>query len=266
MARQPTFATTASRGLRSSHARLAVLLTLCLFAPYWSAKEMKITTADLRDAPRAIKQKVWDSGFLPQYDTYTYIHEELELSPHPRIQDHVLHVHQHPVSSWRPHNQFSTAPINLVEKVPVFALGTVIRDPTRDLIDLTYRSLAQSSLKLWHWFIIDDGTAAPDSLAILQELTGMDSRISVSSPAGKNAAKLLHSQMMDSGALYGAVLNPYTMYEHTMLEKSAWALASVTTWNIVGHFEGGEELNAGVHSGKINLEVGVLYPSVLTAR
>jgi len=251
-------AASTTRSLRSSQARIAVLFFLALLVPLWSSSNL--IPFEIRNNPgRTLREKVLNGARLLRKPGPQYVTEDLELFPHPRVQDHILHPHQHPVSHWRPHHQFSSSPVALSQQyAPVFVLGSVALDPLRDIIDLTYQSLAQSSLKLWRWVIVDDGSTNPESLAILEKLVRLDSRITLyRMPTHKRraTAETLRQLMLESGASYGAFINPSSMLEHTILEKSAWAFASVPTWNLVGHFEGGDTLHAGVHADSANLVV-----------
>lgn len=180
------------------------------------------------------------------------------LPPQHRIEDHeTLDLSLHPASPLRPANQFWHAPTIALE--PVFAIGTVVTDPTRELVDKTYASLAQGSLISWRWHILDVGSRDQASIQILKVLE-KDPRVTVHrakiGPTEAESLGLVLSAMKESGALYGMFLFPYAMVEHTILEKSAWTFSSVPTWDILGHFEAKSDVShTGVHSGPANLEV-----------
>jgi hypothetical protein len=189
------------------------------------------------------------------------------LPPDPRIVFQHHNPDRHPASQYRPLNQFGTA--RAVAATPVFVLGSIVTDPTSDLVDLTYTSLAQGSLSTWRWYILDMGTTDANALKLLKQLERSDPRVAVQ--RGEDGLKLaggmnvLLEMMTASGASFGAFLQPYTMVEHTILEKSAWAFSSVPTWDIVGHFEAkADPGHSGLHSGAANLQVSSsLWPARL---
>ena len=100
--------------------------------------------------------------------------------------------------------------------MPIFALRSIVTNPTNDLITLTYASLAQSSLAVWHWYILDVCTHDQTSLEMLSIMERLDKRISIHKGNEETVAASMQTLlkiMARSGSLYGAVLVPYTTLE-----------------------------------------------------
>jgi glycosyltransferase involved in cell wall biosynthesis len=170
-------------------------------------------------------------------------------------------VDNFPSSELRPQDQFMQIPQRT--GLPVIAIGTVAKNLDERIISLTYRSLAQGSLANWTWHIVDHATTDAQSLRWLKELARQDPRIVLtrarSSVAHAAAMSQLLREMSQGGALFGVILPPYSMVEHTILEKSVWSLTSVPQWDLVGHFTAnfGDARDIsilGLHSGPLNLK------------
>lgn len=170
-------------------------------------------------------------------------------------------VDNHPVSGWRPQNQFASLTRSLGGAAPVFALGTIVSDPSPDL-QLSYDALRQSSLTTWIWFIVDHGSTDAASLERLDELAASDERIElIRAGQDSNPADLLNGLLktfVSAHARCAMFLQSGAMVEHTILEKMAWSLASVATWDLVGHFttifgDNRTISTSGLHSGADNL-------------
>lgn len=174
----------------------------------------------------------------------------------PDTPEHFTSVN-YPTSEHRPQNQF-WRPVPKTLGVPAFVVVTIVTNST-ELLESSYRSLAQSSLSEWRWIILGrEGDQTPTHLA------ARDPRVSVihidRTEARTSALNRALAECISSGAPAAAFLEPGAMFEHTTMEKATWALVSVPSWDIAGHFwavYGDEDAvhTTGVHSGALNLEV-----------
>lgn len=179
--------------------------------------------------------------------------------------DEAFVLDNHPISHWRPRNQFWSAIPSRSPRSPFLAVATVVTDLDSSFGTLTdtYESLRASSYQNWRWFVVG---ASDDSRSLLRRgpraFANGDPRVSIvhdpslrSVPAGRNAALVL---FVTSGASVAGFLHAGDILELTALEKAAWSLATVHEWSLVGFFEaffGFERtiVHEGLHSGAQNL-------------
>lgn len=175
-------------------------------------------------------------------------------------EDLVQGVDNHPASAMRPQNQFLSLATS-VDDPPTFVVGTVVVNPSPAL-QLSYDSLRQSSLTSWKWFIVDHGSSDRASLELLESLFAGDARVElIRAGRNTNPADVMNDLLQSfstSQATCAVFLDAGAMVEHTILEKMAWSLASVATWDLVGHFTAVYGANqsiiaTGLHSGGENL-------------
>lgn len=123
----------------------------------------------------------------------------------------------------------------------------------------TAASVFGQSFQAWEWLIINDGSTDPDSLALLEEYTGKDSRIRVvehSQNRGLSAAR--NTGFKEANTPYVVQLDSDDLLEPLALEMWGWFLATHPDYAFVKGYSIGfgalEYLwHQGFHNGKLFL-------------
>ena len=168
----------------------------------------------------------------------------LSIDPLPVYEDDDrIYFNNTPISIHRPIAQFrSRGSIAKAMKVdPVVAVMTATQNPRPELLWDTYHSLAEQSLQLFRWIIVDDHTDDAASREAIDTLASIDRRIVVlRDPESRGLASSRNvalDYIMSLGlAPYIVPLDDDDLFEFTALEKAVWMLESNPQWDIASYF------------------------------
>jgi hypothetical protein len=162
------------------------------------------------------------------------------ISSDPRVlgeTDATLDVANHPLSPYRPQNQFASDPHAFGS--PVIVLATIAANLSQEAIQAlsdTSRSLAQSSLQSWEWYILVP-TNESDALDHLAEGDGRVQVHGIDMTDESKAYNLALQMFKDLDASAASFLPLGALVEPTWLEKAAWSLHAVPEWDLIGAFD-----------------------------
>lgn len=196
--------------------------------------------------------------------TFPVHHEEL-----------LINYVNHPISSFRPRNQFlGTLP---EDYLPVIVIVTATQNPRPKIILETYESLRQQSLQAFMWIIIDDYSTSSVSLDALDQINEDPRVILIKNPGnpGLPSARnvgLEYALTLDELPPYLMLVDDDDLLELTAIEKVVWMLESNNHWDIGGfpYIKFGAQNTTearGLHSGSANyFLVSILIISVKTQK
>jgi glycosyltransferase involved in cell wall biosynthesis len=135
-----------------------------------------------------------------------------------------------PVSPLRPAFGYTLADMTMSPYVtvvtPFYNTGAIFHD--------TARTILHQSLQQWEWFIVNDGSTEPESLAILNAYRDKDSRIHVldhEKNRGLSAAR--NTGFHAARTAYVVQIDSDDLLEPTALEKWCWCLESYPEYAFV---------------------------------
>lgn len=128
-----------------------------------------------------------------------------------------------PVSSQRP--KYAHVLADLAAE-PVVSIVTPVLNPGPEFVE-TKRSLLQQSFQQWEWIVVDDGSTALDSLALLAEQVRGDPRIRrITLPRNTGLSAARNRGVAEARADFTVLLDGDDLMEPSAVEKWLWYLVS----------------------------------------
>jgi glycosyltransferase involved in cell wall biosynthesis len=135
-----------------------------------------------------------------------------------------------PVSPKRP--CFGYTPIDSSQE-PYVTIVTPFHN-TGPIFHETVRSVLAQSFQQWEWLIINDGSDAPESLAVLDAYRSRDQRIRIIDlPINSGPAAARNIGFRDARTAYVAQVDSDDLLEPTAIEKWLWLLESYPEYSFV---------------------------------